>query len=242
MSVNNGPQLGMRKTRRSRLLHLGLSAAAVLTPVSPLNAELAISQLIVELKPGSSRAHDVELSNDSPERTYVSIEPREIVDPGTPNERSFVSPDPEKLGLLVSPRRVILEPGQRRTLRIASIGSNASSERVYRVTVKPVVGEVEGETGLKLLVGYDLLVLARPTNTRPALTASRNGTSLTITNRGNASVELTDGTQCRSTGRDCVKMPGKRLYAGASWRQTLPCAGSGEYRVRSSGDSSTLKF
>ena len=242
MSVKDEAQLCLRQARRSRLLQLGLSAVAVLTPVSPLYAELTISQLIVELKPGSSRAHDVELTNESPERAYVSVEPREVVDPGTPDERSFVSPDPEKLGILVSPRRLILEPGQRRTLRIARIGSGTSSERVYRVTVKPVVGEVGGETGLKLLVGYDLLVLARPAQVRPALTASRNGTSLTIANRGNSSVELTDGTQCRSTDRDCVKIPGKRLYAGASWQQTLPYAGSGQYRVRSPEASSTLKF
>lgn len=235
-----------RPSRLQKIRHAGirfsLGVAAFLAPISSLHAELAVSQLIVELRPGSLRAHDVELSNMSSERTYVTVEPREIVNPGTPDERSVVSPDPEKLGILVSPRRLILEPDQRRTLRIASIGPNSSSERVYRVTVKPVVGEVEGETGLKLLVGYDLLVLVRPSEARPALAASRSGARLTITNRGNSSVELVDGTQCPSSAQDCQKLPGKRLYAGASWQQTLPYAAAGEYRVRSPDGSSTFRF
>lgn len=227
---------------RARPWHLGLGLLALLAPLAPAGAELAVSQLIVELKPGPSRAQDIELFNDSPDRSYISIEPREVVDPGTPRERGFVSPDPEKLGLLVSPRRLVLEPGQRRTLRVARVGPDAPAERVYRVTVKPVVGEVEGETGLKLLVGYDLLVLVRPATVRPALEASRSGTRLTMTNRGNSSVELIDGRQCDAAGRDCGKLPGKRLYAGASWEQVLPRPGSGEYRVRSADGTSTLKF
>ena len=227
---------------RGRPWHLGLGLLAILAPLAPAGAELAVSQLIVELKPGPTRAQDIELHNESPDRSYVSVEPREIVDPGTSAERPVVSPDPEKLGILVSPRRLVLEPWQRRTLRIARVGPETAAERVYRVTVKPIVGEVEGETGLKLLVGYDLLVLVRPATIRPALEASRSGSKLTMTNRGNSSVELIDGRQCDTAGRDCAKLAGKRLYAGASWEQILPRPGSGEFRVRSADGMSTLKF
>ena len=227
---------------RTRAWRLGLGLLAILAPAAPAGAELAVSQLIVELKPGPSRAQDIELFNDSPDRNYLTIEPREIVDPGTSRERPVVSPDPEKLGILVSPRRLVLEPGQRRTMRIARIGPEGPAERVYRVTVKPVVGGVEGETGLKLLVGYDLLVLVRPAIVRPALEASRDGSRLAMTNRGNSSVELIDGRQCDVAARDCGALPGKRLYAGASWEQTLPRPGPGEYRVRSADGISSIKF
>ena len=215
---------------------------AALVHATPARAELAVSQLIVELKPGSSRAHDVELFNESPDRSYVSIEPRQVIDPGTPKERRIALPDPEKLGILVSPTRLILEPRQRRTIRVAAIGPETERERVYRVTVKPVVGDVAGsETGLKLLVGYDLLVLVRPRTIRPVVEAKRFGSRVVIANHGNSSVELAEGKQCDTQGA-CRPLPGKRLYAGASWEHSMPLSTSGEYRVRTADGWSKLKF
>lgn len=222
------------------VLGLGLMA---LIPVSSASAELVVSQLIVELKPAKSRAADIEIYNDSDERAYVSIEPREIVDPGLEQERPMLSPDPEKLGLLVSPRRLVIEPDQRRRLRVAAIGLVPSRERVYRVTVKPVAGNVTGaESGLKLLVGYDLLVLVRPSAPNPDVDVRRQGQSLTIVNRGNTSVEFADGKQCDSDRKSCLQLPSKRLYAGATWRQDLPRATGGEYRMRSGDDWLPIKF
>ena len=230
-------------TNSQRTLELAMAGVlACMCVASPARAELAISQLIVELKPTLSRAHDIEITNDSSERSFVTVEPREILDPGSPREHSAASPDPEKLGFLVSPRRLVLEPGQHRTLRLASIGPLSSSERVYRVTVKPVVGTVEGETGLKLLVGYDLLVLVRPAKSTFNVIAKRSGDSLSISNHGNESVELVDGKQCLSAGHDCLALAAKRLYAGMTWTQTLPAARIGEYRVRSMEGTSTIKF
>ena len=233
---------------RSRAIHVragvmaaALAAAAAL-PVAPAAAKLAISQLIVELAAGASTA-DVEVVNDSPERAYVTIDPRQVVDPGTHGQQAFVSPDPEKLGLLVSPRKMILEPGQRKRLRIAAVGAPSSVERVYRVTVKPVVGEVSGgDTGLKMLVGYDLLVLVRPADPAPRISASRSGETLTLVNRGNSSAELVDGRQCNAAGQDCVELPVKRLYAGASWTQTLPRQTKVQYRVHSAKGWSNVEF
>ena len=224
-------------------LAAGLVLGLAILPIAPAVAELAVSQLVFELKPGMSRAADIEIFNDSDERSFVAVEPREILDPGLPAQRPLLSPDPEKLGLLVSPTRLVIEPRQRKRLRIAAIGPLPVRERVYRVTVKPVAGEVSGtETGLKLLVGYDLLVLVRPPAGTQRVEVSRNGSSLTIVNRGNASVELAEGRQCDAKGANCSALPGKRLYAGATWQQSLPLATAGEYRIRSGDGWSTLKF
>ncbi len=211
-------------------------------PLVPASAELTVSQLIVEL-PASAPTADIEIVNDSNERSYVAIEPREILSPGSANERPFVSPNPEALGFLASPARMVLEPRQRRTIRLAAIASDLSRERVYRVTVKPVAGDVTSEqSGLKLLVGYDLLVLARPSAPTLALDAKRDQHGLTLVNNGNASVELSDGKQCDTSGAPCRPLPSKRLYAGASWTQAVSATAVGEYRVRSAKGWSTLKF
>ena len=218
-------------------------AASVIFIAQPAQAELEVSQLVVEFKPTASRTSDIEVANNSPERSYVVVEPREISNPGTPFEGQITSPDPAKLGLLVSPARFILEPHQRRTLRVAAIGAAGDRERIYRVTVKPVSGEVAGsESGLKLLVGYDLLVLVRPRAIRNDIKTERNGLGLTLVNHGNASVEVAEGKQCDAKGGDCQLLPSKRLYAGASWTQTLPRTTGGEYRIRTAEGWSTVKF
>jgi P pilus assembly chaperone PapD len=221
-------------------LCLGLLAAL---PAAPASAELAVSQLIVELKPDATRAADIEIYNDSDDRNFVSVEPREIIGAGLDGEKAISSPDPEKLGLLVSPTRLVIEPHQRRRLRIATIGPLPSQERVYRVTVKPVLGDVTGsETGLKLVVGYDLLVLVRPPASKRDVLVSRTAGTLTVVNRGNASVELAEGKQCDVNGSICQPLLSKRLYAGATWRQPLSTSAIGEYRVRSVDGWSTIKF
>lgn len=240
MSIKGKTMSVIRPYCRSGIV---VGAVAALWLASPAAAELVVSQLIVEFKPGSSRANDIEVFNNSDERAYALVEPREIINPGTAGEKSFTSPDPAKLGLIASPVRFILEPRQRRTLRIAAISAGAERERVYRVTVKPVAGDIASEeSGLKLLVGYDLLVLVRPALVKDDVKVSRAGAELTFANGGNASVELAEGKQCGEGGKDCRALPSKRLYAGASWKQTLPQPASGEYRVRSANGWKIMKF
>jgi P pilus assembly chaperone PapD len=198
----------------------------------PARADLVLSQLIVELSPARTPVTDVDVWNDSPDRAYIASEPREILNPGTAAQGARKDPDPEKLGLLVAPARMILEPGQHKLLRIAAIGPASDRERVYRLTVKPEVGRLQSDkSGLKLLVGYDLLVLVRPDAAHPHVSARRSGNSITFSNDGNVSVELADGRECRSPGKDCAPLPGKRLYAGAQWTEPLKAQGAVEYSV-----------
>lgn len=242
MSIRKRIKSTRRQAFRKCLFAMGMSFIAML-PIAPVSAELAVSQLIVELKPGASRSADIEIYNDSDERSFVSVEPREILNPGLSTEKPLLSPNPEKLGLLVSPTRLVIEPHQRRRLRIAAIGLVHPQERIYRVTVKPALGDVTGtETGLKLLVGYDLLVLVRPPANKAKVEVTRTDSVLTIVNRGNASVELAEGKQCDGNGNNCQLLRSKRLYAGATWQQSLPRPTPGEYRLRSADGWSTVKF
>jgi len=219
-----------------------LLGAVVLALPGAAHAEIVLSQLVVDLGSGQDRKADIEVWNNSDERAYVAAEPSEIVDAGKPGETRRAETDPEKRGLLVAPSRMILEPGQRRLIRLAPIGPRGSAERVYRVTVKPVAGALSGEeTGLKLLIGYDVLVLLRPASIRPSLAAIRSGKRLTVRNDGNASVELIDGRQCAAKTA-CIELPGKRLYAGAEWTQDLPSDAPADYVVVSQGQSQRTSF
>ena len=218
-----------------------LAMSALALPVAA-QAELVLSQLVVDLAPGAQQRADIEVWNSSEERAYVATEPSEILEAGRPGESRIVEVDPEKRGLLVSPSRMILEPGQRRLIRIVPMGPHGPRERVYRVTVKPVAGELSAEdSGLKLLIGYDVLVLLRAADARPDVTAVRSGKRLTLRNAGDASVELLDGKQC-DAAKHCVELPGKRLYAGAEWSQELGSEAPVDYTVVSAGQSSRTTF
>jgi len=221
---------------------LGTVVAGVLLAATPAGAELVLSQLVVDLVPGKQDRADIEVLNRSPDRSFVTIEPREIVAPGTPDEAARTDPDPEKLGILVSPERMVLEPGERRLLRIASLAPS-DRERVYRVTVEPVIGKLSSQSsGLKILVGYDVLVLVRPSDPRPHVTGSRSGTDLDLANDGNLSVELLGGRACDAAMRNCRDLPGGRLYAGAKRSVPIGRAAKVQYQLKAGAKLIPVQF
>lgn len=200
-----------------RVLRSFLALAAIVALPTSAHADLVLSQLVVDIAPATNTRSDIEIWNNGSDRAYVEAEPREILNPGTPAQIGNADPDPEKLGLLVSPSQMILEPGQRRLLRIAAISPNFDHERVYRVTVKPVLGSLTAEgSALKVLIGYDVLVIVRPTEMRAHVSATRAGSGLVLRNDGNVSVELLDGKQCVQGTEKCVKLPDVRIYSGAT--------------------------
>ena len=117
-------------------------AALLAATVVPAQAEMVLSQVIVDMQPGKPSHDDIEVWNDGPERMYVVAESAQIQSPGTPAERRVRIADPALSGLLVTPQRMVLEPGQRRIIRVAALLPRDLSERIYRITVKPVAGPV----------------------------------------------------------------------------------------------------
>src|SRR5690349_3989753 len=219
-------------SRLGKIIGVAAIGASSVAPLSSARADLVLSQLVVELTPGEHARADVEAWNDGPDRIFVVVEPREILEAGTRTESSRSDPDPDKLGLLVSPGRMILEPGQRKLVRVASIASG-DRERVFRVTVKPVVGQLSSEqSGLKVLIGYDMLVLVRPADLRPHVSSVRSANKLTLRNDGNVSVELVDGRECDASSTVWKALEGGRLYPGSQKTLELPQDESAEYKMR----------
>jgi len=215
-----------------RLLSAALALGLALGFSSLAQAEMVLSQVIVDLLPGKPPREDIEVWNDGAERMYVLAEPFEIRDAGTPQEQRVPAGLPEESGILVSPQRLVLEPGERRTIRVAAIGERPASDRVYRVAIRPVAGAVSAEeSALKVFVGYDALVLVRPERFTGDVEAQRNGRTLTLTNAGNTAQELFAGRQCDSAGENCQSLPAKRLYPAATWEQTLPFETPVNYRA-----------
>jgi Mat/Ecp fimbriae periplasmic chaperone len=223
---------------------LGVAAGALLALTSmPARAELVLSQVIIDMRPGKPSHDDVEVWNNSEERMYAVTEPAQIQSPGTPAERRVAVTDPAAAGLLVTPRRMVLEPGQRRMMRIAALLPRDMNERIYRVTVKPVAGPVTAEvTSVKVLLGYDMLVLVRPLRIAGEVTGARQGRKLTFRNGSNTAQEIYEGRQCDSAGKECAQLPATRLYSGAEWTVDLPYDTPVDYRVTAGQGSVTKRY
>lgn len=222
-----------------------LAAVAVMGPAAPpARAGIVLSQAVVDILPSGAIAQDIDIWNDGTEVSYVTIEPAEIVSPGHPGETRTPITDPGVGGLLVTPQRLILQPGEHKLIRIAAIVPRGATDRIYRVAVKPVAGPVSAPvTALKLLIGYDVLVIYRPAQPTVKVVGERNGNVLTLRNAGNSNVEVYEGKQCDPARPTvCVTLPAKRLYAGQVWQQTLTMAGPVDYRIAQGPQSMQQRF
>ena len=212
-----------------RAIALCLAVAVVSQQAS---AQLTVDKLWIDFDSNSSGREDVLLRNESDRRYYISVEPAEIMNPGMPDEARIEHQNPEDLGLLISPNRLILEPGEFRALRIVSINDEPVRDRVYRIRVTPKIGTISAEEGaeedrnanLVVLMAYDLLVIVRPPQGKADVHAQRTGEKIVLSNTGNTNTLLIDGTACPPEGQDwdCVTLPDTRLYAGAKAEFDLP--------------------
>jgi P pilus assembly chaperone PapD len=213
------------------LTRLLLPLLLVLGSTLAARADIALDRAILDLE-GTPRA-DVEVQNVGDETRYVVVEPEAVADPGTDGERRWRAADPEELGLLVTPTRLVLEPGARRVVRFVRLGGAPEHDRIWRVAIRPVVGATASETNaLDVLVGYGVLVMARPDDAASEIVAERRGRRLVLENRGNSNALLFGGAQCNATGAACRELPVKRLYPGNRWELRLPYDTPVSWQVR----------
>jgi P pilus assembly chaperone PapD len=225
-----------------RTLRCAFLAVSLLGIAPAAQAALSVAPVIVDLQPGDPPRTDVELFNDGAETIYVVVQPSKIESPGETGETRVQDRDPQSLGLLATPNRLVLQPGERKFMRIALLSPAGDADRVWRVTVKPVVGDVKsGETGLKILIGYDMLVIQRPARPNAAIVAARTGSALTLTNTGNTNAELFQGQQCDGA-KHCTSLPGHRLYAGTSWSVPIQPGLAVDYAVKVGPKIATQHF
>ena len=203
--------------RRITLLPL-----AILLVASPANADISISPAVVVFEPDATDRTLV-VTNEGSELAFVTARVRSVTRPGEDDEQLRADSNPAALGLLATPTRLVLEPGEQRGLRLLAIGAAGETDRVWRVHVAPGAGNLKpGQSGIAFLIAYDALVIQRAANPRQALVGQRTGETLTLANRGNSFVVVTSIQQCR--GDRCTKLAGKRLYAGQVWSARLPQA------------------
>ena len=223
-----------------------LLATAALWLTSMAHAAMEVDRNIVTFQAGSAPREDVTVFNRGEEPLFAEIEVLDVRNPGTDEEERVVVRDPESIGLVASPRRLMVPAGSRRLVRLVNLEGHGDEERVYRVNVRPVAGEMEaGAMGVHILVGYQLLVFVPPVEPRVELDARREGNRLHLHNRGNVNIRLFRGRQCDPPGdtdADCVSVESIRLYPGNEHSVELPRDAPVDYRMQADGSTRNRTF
>lgn len=235
-------------TSQKMISHIPLSVLLCflfVLPVSSVSANMVLSEAIIHFEPGKPLRKDIEVENPSSENLYVEITPAVVSEPGTKSEKRITITDPRESGLLVTPNKIVVPPGGRKLVRLVSLEPLGEKERVYRVTFKPVVGDLETEQiGIKVLIGYEVLILMQPAAPDPNLIVNRSGKTLSFENKGNTNILLREGKQCpdgvSNDSESCERLGGKRLYPGNSWSVDLPYNKAVDYQM-SIGTKNSVK-
>ncbi|RUM93513.1 MAG: hypothetical protein DSZ28_08085 [Thiothrix sp.] len=232
----------MSKELSLKLL-LGLTCLLILSPPASL-AEMILNNSIIHFEPGQPNRQDIVVENSANEPLYLKVTPYSIFNPGTEEQSREKVVNPKKSGLLVSPNKLVVPPKGRKLIRFLNLNPRRNQEGVYRVAVEPVAGKlIAKKAGLKILIGYEVLVLAQPTNPNPKLIATREGQNLKLSNKGSTNIHLLQGKQCppQSThAEDCKSLRNGRLYPGNEWTISLPYDAPVEYQI-ATGTQNSLR-
>lgn len=215
------------------------------------SAGLSLSQAIIHFEDDGKRSEDIIVFNQGDETLYIRVEPSIIVNPGTSQETREIYHDPKTAGLLVTPQRFVIPAGARKRLRFVRMDEpvNSIEDKVFRVLVKPEVGEIQSEqTAVKIIVAYEVLVISQPKQAKPLLESSFQGNILKLTNSGNTNVLLQKGVQCplgqssSDEENQCVELTGKRIYAKSDWQIELPFTTPVTYQISVGMQNDSITF
>jgi P pilus assembly chaperone PapD len=215
--------------RRNSLLLLGFLTSVII----PVQANIVLNKIIVNFDAGSISREDVEVWNSGKETLYVSTNVYSIKNPETENSEKIEQTDARTAGLIVSPNKIILQPNERKILRILAQATAMEKDLVYRVKIAPNAGELANAdtdkakkiAGVKILIGYEMLIFVRPPNPHGDLKVTRSDKKATFTNAGNTNLDLREVKICDADKvTNCQEIKAKRLYAGQIWTTDLPRA------------------
>ena len=191
---------------------------------STTQAAMVLDKAIVHFGSGAPNRQDVEIRNPDNEPMYIKVEILEVLNPGMENEERRVVSNPKAAKFLVTPSKLVIPPGGRKSVRMLNIGKlPADKDKVFRINLTPVTPDIEAEQmAIKVVVGYQLLVLIQPNTPRIDIQSSREGKKLVLHNAGNTNVLLRSGSNCpapvapptKPSNEGCVEMQSQRLYAG----------------------------
>ena len=193
------------------------------------HAQITVNRTILDFE-HDKQVQDFEVLNDGQFSVYLNLQVSEIEKPHHDRRERVLLDDPRSAEVLVSPSQLTLPPGKSKRVRVIMRTQAHQRDRIYRLSVIPDTGPVRLTRndpaavagGVKLLVGYDLLVISRPPEPAAAVEVQRRKNAVRLTNKGNSNVLMQRISQCSQTSLDCIELtPPRRLYAGEQMQLAL---------------------
>jgi translation elongation factor EF-1beta len=195
-------------------------------------SSITVNPLTIVFEKPEQRYQDIKIFNTGDDTAYVNLELSKVRSPGSEDKQLVqMKSDPAEFGLVVTPNKVIVPQGQSRIVRLMRLLKEVDQDVVYQVRILPATGALQAVkdtddkvvAGVRVVVGYNVSVRILPTHPRVELSFERKGLELIVKNTGNTSVLLSDGKQCAPEDpAKCEELPVKRVYAGTTWKLTLP--------------------
>jgi P pilus assembly chaperone PapD len=218
--------------------------AALVLALSPITqAGLLLDQSIVIFDEAQVRA-DVRVLNDSNEnKLFASVEPFLVTSPGEENEELVPLSSLDDPEFIVTPNKLIIEPGSNGIVRLLNMAEPAQTDVIYRVNFTPIEKPLELQraddgdatrTGVQIVLAYQALVIIPPPEPKAIPEVTRSGKSVIFANSGNSNYKLTNGLQCNPQDpSDCRELIGARVYAGNKREVQLPFDGPLQFNMQS---------
>lgn len=226
------------------LLLRTFSLLMLVTFSSMLSAAMIVERTVLHYEPDGPGRQDVEIRNPDQETLYIQVDIHEVINPGTEQEERRLVTNPRDANFLATPNKLAIPPGGRKLVRLVNLQDAGDKERIFRVSLQPIAEDVEAEqTAIKVLVGYQLLVLIHPKQPQPRLVTSREGNVLRLSNEGNINILMHRGQQCATNDSSvCTDLPVKRLYPGNVWELQLEHDGPVQFIQSVGNDNQTVNF
>ena len=190
-----------------------------------VNSAMVLNKSIVYFKADAGTTEDVVVRNPDRETLYLQTDVYKVINPGTDDEQRIKVENPDEIMMLVTPQRAVIPSGRSKTIRLVSLEVPKHKEEVYRITFRPIVGDVKAtETAIKILIAYQNLIFVEPENPYYEVVAHRNKNEVTFKNSGNVNVFLRSGKQCRILEGESICEPmldSFRIYAGETKTITI---------------------
>ena len=178
------------------------------------------------------RFHDVEVYNIGKDKAYVNLDISLIEHPGLPEQKELPLEDnPYQVGLIVTPNKMVIPPGQMRIARMLFIGEPPKQDLMYKVRIAPATGQYMAVSdrkgvvaGVNVIIAYSVNVYMRPLKPVVKVTITRIDHDLIFNNQGNTNVLIGNCQQCPDKNPENCKNFGlsKRIYAGAVYHYQVP--------------------
>lgn len=223
-----------------------LIAIFLLILAQPSLAAMSLDKIILYLEDKPNSREDIVVSNPDEETLYLQTEIYRVDNPGQPDEKRVRVVNPKEFKLLVSPSKAVIPGGEQKRFRLMSLEQGLDKEKVYRVTFKPVVGDIKTDkTALKILVAYQALIFVQPQSGSYKLSLGKSeGGKLAIANTGNVNVEISDTRYCPAANQCASLEQAGRIYGGAELvlEGDFSAGGYLEFLARNGKESEMVKL